>query len=255
MRAALFVFSMRTILPFLLFAFLLSACNKHFVATQYKFEEKQIAVGSVADEKMAALIKVYKDTLDIEMGRVLCIADTLLTKGAPESDLGNLMCDLVLKKSKDYSGGDVDFAFLNMGGIRIPNLPKGNITYGKIIELMPFDNLIDIMVINGRTLDTLFNFMASKGGWPISGATYKIKDGKAIDVRIKGLPLDLSKSYTVAVSDYLANGGDNCKMLTYVPRTILKKNIREAIIDGMVEMNQRGEHVKSIIEGRVVKAE
>lgn len=246
---------MKKIVPFLILSCLLFACNKHFVATQYSFEEKQIAANSVADEKMAAVIKLYKDSLDIEMGRVLCIADTILTKSAPESDLGNLMCDLVLKKSKDYSGQPIDFTFLNMGGIRIPNLPKGNITYGKIIELMPFDNLIDIMVINGRTLDTLFNFMAAKGGWPISGASYGIRDGKAVNVLINNLPLDLNRNYTVAVSDYLANGGDNCKMLAQVPRTMLNKNIREAIIDGMVEMNQRGEHVKSVIEGRVKKVE
>ncbi len=244
---------MKKLIPFLFIGFAVAGCSKHFTATQYSFQEQQLAANTPADSAMLTQIAPYKVALEAEMGRVLCIADTMLTKASPEGDLGNLMCDLVLKKSKDYSGQNVAFTFLNSGGIRIPNLPQGNITYGKVIELMPFDNLIDIMVINGRTLDTLFNHMAAKGGWPVSGARYKIKDGKAVDVFINNQPLDVNRDYTVAVSDYLANGGDNCKMLTYVPRVILKKNIREAIIDGLEEMNARGEHVKSVLDGRVQK--
>lgn len=240
-----------------IFLFLLSAssCSKHYIATQYKFEEQRLNPNSPAEETIANIIRPYKDSLDKEMNVVLVFSDTILTKATPESDLGNLMCDLVLKKSKDYCNCKVDFTFLNTGGIRLPNLPKGNITLGKVYELMPFDNLIDIMQVNGKTLDTLFNFMAAKGGWPISGARYKIKDGKAFDVFIQGEPLNLNREYTIAVSDYLAIGGDNCTMLSYLPKTILKKNLREAIIEGMKEMKARDEHVKSVIDGRVQKAE
>ncbi len=231
-----------------------SSCNKHFVATEYKFEEQRLNPNSVSDEKIDAIIQPYKDSLDKEMNIVLAVSDTILTKSLPESDLGNLMCDLVLKKSKDYCNCKVDFTFLNNGGIRLPNLPKGNITLGKIIELMPFDNLIDIMTVNGKTLDTLFNYMASKGGWQISGARYKFKNEKAFDVFIQGEPLDLNKNYTIAVSDYLAQGGDNCTMLAIIPKTILSKSLRDAIIDGLKEMNAKGEHIKSVIDGRVQKA-
>ena len=238
-----------------IFLFLLiisaSSCTKHFAATEYKFEELRLNPNSASDEKIANIIRPYKDSLDKEMNIVLAVSDTILTKSIPESDLGNLMCDLVLKKSKDYCNCKVDFTFLNNGGIRLPNLPKGNITVGKIIELMPFDNLIDIMTVNGKTLDTLFNYMASKGGWQVSGARYRIKNGEAFDVFINGELLDLNKQYIIAVSDYLAQGGDNCTMLSYLPKTILSKNLRDAIIDGLKEMNTRDEHIKSIVDGRV----
>lgn len=231
----------------------MSSCTKQFVATEYKFEEKRLNPDSPADETIAKIIQPYKDSLDKEMNVVLAISDTILTKSVPESDLGNLMCDLVLKKSKDYCNCKIDFTFLNNGGIRLPNLPKGNITLGKVIELMPFENLIDVMIVSGKTLDTLFNYMAVKGGWQISGARYKFKNGKAFDVFIQGEPLDLNKDYTIAVSDYLAQGGDNCTMLSYLPKTILLKSLRDAIIDGLKEINERGEHVKSVIDGRVQK--
>lgn len=237
----------------LLFLFSISSCTKHFVATQYQFEEKRLNPNSASDEKIAAIIRPYKDSLDKQMNVVLAISDTILTKSVPESDLGNMMCDLILKKSRDYCNCRVDFTFLNNGGIRLPNFPKGDITLGKVVELMPFENLIDVMKVSGRTLDTLFNYMAFKGGWQVSGARYKIKEEKAFDVLVNGTPLDLNKEYTIAVSDYLAQGGDNCTMLSYLPKNMLSKTLRDAIIDGLKEMNAKGEHVKSIIDGRVQK--
>ncbi len=247
---------MKKLFYFLLFiSITFSSCNRHFVATGYKFEEQRLNPNSVADESLINIIKPYKDSLDKEMNIVLAISDTILTKSVPESDLGNLMCDLILKKAADYSGQKIDFTFLNNGGIRLPNLPKGNISLGKIVELMPFENLIDIMTVNGKTLDTLFNYMGNKGGWQVSGARYKFSEEKAFDIYIQGEPLDLNKQYTIAVSDYLAQGGDNCTMLSYLPKTMLKQSLRDALIDGLKEMNARGEHIKSIIDGRVQKAE
>ncbi|HLP51585.1 MAG TPA: 5'-nucleotidase [Chitinophagales bacterium] len=249
-------------LSLLLLLFVVSSCSKNFVASSYRFEEKKLTANSAVDSSLLRLIQPYKDSLDKEMGVVLAISDTLLTKaGNPESDLGNLMCDLILKKSADYAEGKIaagthiDFTFLNTGGIRLPNLPKGNITLGKIVELMPFENLIDIITVHGSTLDTLFNFLASKGGWPVSGARYKISNGKAVEVFIQGKPLELNKNYTLAVSDYLAQGGDNCTVLIPLPKILLKKSLRDALIDGLKEMNARGEHVKSVLEGRVMKVQ
>ena len=246
---------MKKIIPLLLLISFFAACNKNFVATQYKYEEKQLTQGTTTDSKLSSIIQPYKDSLDKYMGVVLAVSDTVLTKSAPEGDLGNMMCDFVLKKSIDYSGEKADLTILNPGGIRLPNLPKGNITLGKVIELMPFENLIDVMKVSGKTLDTLFNFAASKGGWPVSGARYKIKSGKAVDVFIQNQALDLNKEYTMAISDYLAQGGDNCAMLTYLPKRILKKSIRDAIIDRMKEVSATGEHIKSILDGRVQKVD
>lgn len=238
---------------FFLFLLSVSSCNKHFVATQYQFKEERLNPGSSGDEHITQIIQPYKDSLDKEMNVVLVVSDTILTKSTPESDLGNMMCDLILKKSRDYCNCHVDFTFLNNGGIRLPSFPKGNITLGKVVELMPFENLIDIMTVSGKTLDTLFNYMAFKGGWQVSGARYKFTNQNAVEVHIQGSPLDLNRNYTIAVSDYLAQGGDNCTMLSHLPKQILAKSLRDAIVDGLKEMKARGEHIKSVIDGRVQK--
>lgn len=238
--------------------FIISSCAKHFVPAQYQFEEKKITASDTRDEKMWSEILPYKDALDKEMNTVIAVSDTVLTKSQPESDLGYLMCDLMLKKSRDYYGKPVDFTFVNYGGIRLPNLPKGDITLGNIVELMPFENRIVIMTLNGRTVDSLFNHFAAKGGWQVSGASYTINKfpgvnttWSAVGIYIQNDPLDVYKNYTVAVSDYLAQGGDNCDMLKGKPYIDTKKTIREALIEGLKEMNARGEHIKSVIDGRI----
>jgi 2',3'-cyclic-nucleotide 2'-phosphodiesterase (5'-nucleotidase family) len=230
---------------------LLASCSRNYVATGYNYQEKNIEAKAPVDEKLLAIIQPYKDSLDKEMNVVLAVADDPLTKSQPESDLGNFMCDLILKKSRDYAQTNVDFTFLNHGGIRLPGLPKGDITLGKMIELMPFENRIVIMQLKGTTIDSLFNYMAAKGGWHISGARYKIKNGTAVEINIAGLPLDKNKTYTLAVSDYLAQGGDNCNMLKGIPYIDLKKTLRDALVDGLKELNLKGEHIKSVKDGRI----
>lgn len=235
----------------LLHAVAFTACNKHLVPAQYQFEEKKIQGGAPADTRLQAIIQPYKDSLDKEMNVAIGYADTVLTKSQPESDLGNFMCDLLLKKGRDYYGKPIDFTFLNHGGIRLPGLAQGPVTLGKMIELMPFDNRLVVMQLPGTTVDSLFNYMAAKGGWHISGARYKIKEGKAVEIQIQGATLNKSNTYTVVVSDYLAGGGDNCTMLKGRPYTDLRKILRDALIEGVKEMNSRGEHIRSVVDGRI----
>lgn len=240
-----------------LFLILLFAvgCNKSFVATSYKYAEAKVSVTDPSDRIVDSIVHSYKEELDKDMNIVLGQSDDVLTKTPPESDLGNFMCDLILKKSKDYYGDDIDFTFLNHGGIRLPSLPKGDITIGKMIELMPFENRIVVMELDGVTLDSLFNHMSAKGGWHVSGASYNIKSGKAYDISIQNQPLQSRGVYIVAVSDYLAQGGDNCTMLKGKPYIDTKKTLRDALIEGLKEMTARGEHVKSVMDGRVRKAD
>ncbi|MBL0145080.1 MAG: 5'-nucleotidase C-terminal domain-containing protein [Chitinophagaceae bacterium] len=45
---------------------------------------------------------------------------------------------------------------MNYGGIRLPAIPAGNITRGKIFELAPFDNIIVLQKISGKTFQAFF---------------------------------------------------------------------------------------------------
>lgn len=240
---------------FIFFLLLLSACTSRLVPTEYNYEEKKVHASLPSEKTIDSIVQPYKIALDKEMNVVLGYADDALVKKQPESDLGNFMCDLILKKSRDYYKGQIDFTFLNHGGIRLPSLPKGEITLGKMIELMPFENRVVILELDGATVDSLFNHMAAKGGWHVSGATYVIRNGKAENITIHNQPLQSRGVYVVAVSDYLAQGGDNCTMLKGKPYIDTKKTLRDVLIEGLKEMTARGEHIKSLLDGRVQKLE
>ena len=75
------------------------------------------------------------------MNTVIGFSTIGLTKKLPESGLGNLIADAMKEMAQKKYATKVDAAFVNYGGIR-SYIPKGEITIGKIFEIMPFDNLI-----------------------------------------------------------------------------------------------------------------
>lgn len=223
------------------------------MATEYNYDQQKITSATATAEPINQLLTPFKDSLDKIMNVEIGYAAENLSKKQPESDLGNLMCELILSESQFHSKEAIDFSVVNYGGIRLPGISAGPITLGKITELMPFENRIVLMKLNGATLDSLFNLMATKGGWPVSGARYKIKNGKAVDVTIQNQPLHTETIYTVAISDYLAQGGDNCAMLMDKPSIDLKIRMRDMLIDGIKKMTAKGKHIHSILDGRISK--
>jgi 2',3'-cyclic-nucleotide 2'-phosphodiesterase (5'-nucleotidase family) len=219
---------------------------------QVNYAERRMSDSLTAsDSHLESVIRPYRDSMQAEMKQVLVISDTVLTKSMPESDLGNLLAEILLDKSQKYTHRKVDMAVINFGGIRINQLAKGNVTSENAFELMPFDNKIVLLEIDGATLQGLFDKMASVGGTPIAGARYVIDAKKATNITIQGKALDPAVKYTVSISDYLANGGDNLDVLKPIPQIATGVLLRDAFIEGFRDINAKGQHLKSIKDGRV----
>ena len=113
----------------------------------------------------------YKITFEKEMNEVLAISEEALTKDQPEGNLGDFVADCLLEKTKIFyknKGLEVNALMMNNGGLRT-SLPKGDITKGKIFELMPFDNELVLISIKGNKINEILNFICEKGGVPVSG--------------------------------------------------------------------------------------
>lgn len=219
-----------------------------------KYQVEAETIGEDAD--VLAMIQPYKLQLDKEMNVVIGMNEQDMVKGKPESLLTNWMTDALQKKTEDYYKKPVDFAVSNYGGIRIPVMAAGEITRGKIFELMPFDNMVVVIEMQDTTLMKLFNHMAGDGGWPISSnVNYEIKDKKAQNIVINGKPIKKGKTYSVSISDYLANGGDKCYFLTEGKRTDLSLLIRDALIEYVIEETQAKRKLNSRLDGRLKYAE
>lgn len=219
-----------------------------------------ISETTTAHQQATVLISPFKDSLESEMNEVLVLSaeEFPKEKGKPETKLGNLVADLSLEIANKMYDGNIDFCLLNFGGLRT-SLPKGEITRGKIFELMPFENELVVVTITLDSLNKLLNYLYFVSAQPISnGLTlekYEIFDGQTFKegFSTKENKYRTEKEFKILTSDYLANGGDNMTFFLN-PIKIEKVGIklRDAIIQYCVEQHAQGKQLSGKLEGRIV---
>lgn len=232
-----------------IFAFcllLITSCSKQVYTADIDTSYYRINYKNDTDTKLDKLIEPYKKQLDSQMNEVIASNPSEMKKSRPNSVLGNWFADALLESANELYSGNIDIAFQNHGGLRVPSLRKGDITVGNIYELMPFDNKLVLMTLDGKTTKMLLDRIAEKGGWPISHTlSFTIDNDKATKIKIKGEDFDESKSYTVVLPDYIANGGDNCFFLADGQREDNDLMIRDIIIDHLKNKPQEEKEIKA----------
>lgn len=208
------------------------------------------------DAQAAAFIAPYKNKVDSIMSPVVGTTAHYMTRHRPESELSNLLTDILVWAGRDFDEKP-DFAVYNMGGIR-SNLPKGKITVGDVNDMAPFENKICFLTLTGDKVLELFRQIAHRGG---EGLSHSVRmsisgDGKLLDVTLNGKPVDPSASYRVATLDYLAEGNDQLEAFKAGTDVVSPKqrenNVRYIIMNYFREMAAQGKKVESRVEGRVV---
>ncbi len=239
-------------------AIIFSSCKQsaHLVKTETTTYPLNKPGYTQVDSTILNSYSSYKHTIDSIMDRVIIVSEMSLQKKTPEGLLGNFTADAALQQVEtdfhDKNFSKIDFCFLNNGGLRAA-LPKGDITIGNVYSLMPFENEMVLLVLNGQTTSRLINFIAAKGGMPVSGLTMRIHDSNVTEAKIQGMPFDSTKSYVVATSDYLANGGDNLSFLKDAEKKIATgMKLRDLLIKYLEEKNKKGEKLSAKIEGRII---
>jgi 2',3'-cyclic-nucleotide 2'-phosphodiesterase (5'-nucleotidase family) len=242
------------LLVFYVLLFSLS-CKTVYQPQSVAYADYRLNSNSKADSGLIKMLQPYSDSVYKSMNAVIAVAAKELEKRQPEGTLGNVMVDAMLAKAKQVNKMPVDAAFINYGGIRLTSVAAGNITRGKIFELAPFDNDIVLQNLNGKILQQFLNHISAKGGWPVAGITWQIKNKTAVNILINGLPIDETSIYTIAMVDYVANGGDDCVMLRPVPQVSIGYVLRDALIAYFMELNTQGKKITATIENRVTNAE
>lgn len=231
------------------------SCNTSYQAEQLHYRSYRITGTEQKDPGLLSLLQPYSDSVNKSMNDIVGMAEKSLDKKLPESTLGNFMVDAFFVMAKEKYGVPVDGAVLNYGGIRLTQLPAGNVTRGKVFELMPFDNILLLQKIRGDILQQFLDLTAAKGGWPLAGITMQIKDKKAVNVMVGGKPLDPTATYTIANSDFLANGGDNADMLRPLPQISNGYLMRDALFDYINRLKAQGKNITANEENRVTNAQ
>ena len=232
---------------------LLSGCAQRYGTAALQYNYYRTADSLPADKGMEALLKPYADSVKRNMDEVIAQVNTKLEKQQPEGTLGNLMTDAILAMAREKFNTKVDAAILNFGGIRTTTVMPGPLTRGKVFQMMPFNNLLLLQTMPGDTLQKYLDVMAGYGGWPVSGISYTIRNGKAIDVMVNSVPLRGDQLYTIANSDYVVNGGDRMPVLD-VPVKNIGLMMRDALMEYFERQGKANKPITATLQNRITHA-
>jgi len=138
-----------------------------------------------------------------------------------ETNLGNLIADAMLAKTR---GLGANVALMNGGGIRA-SVPSGEITMGKVLEVLPFGNQITTVRVRGRDLTAALENGVSQaesgaGRFPqVAGVRFTYDPAAPAGGRVRAVELwdRATQAYrallpdegvVIATNDFLAGGGD-----------------------------------------------
>lgn len=172
--------------------------------------------------KLAELAAYYENKLSEELDKTIAYLNTDLVYGAnhesrfQETNIGNFTAD----SFRSYFNADI--GLMNGGGIRA-SVPKGDFTLRDANSILPFRNKVMLVELTGAAIRDALENSVSKisslgGGFlQVSGISYSYNPnqpigGRIVSVNVNGEPLNLDKKYTVAVTNYIYNGGDGYTM-------------------------------------------
>ena len=215
-----------------------------------------VTAGIEPDPAIAALLHPYRSRLDAEFKEVIGHAAVFLDAERErvryeETNLGNLVTDIV----REHTGADI--ALVNSGGLR-SSIDAGAITLEDVFKTMPFANEIVVLDLTGAEIrQTLSRSVQGTrededGGFlQVSGATFTVRGDVVEQVTAgpHGRPLRDDHTYTVAVPDFLAAGGDGYKLFAGKPGYKTGSPLRELIVD---TIRTRGT-VGAKLENRIVR--
>lgn len=218
---------------------LLVSCNqKDYRLAKVTGSKTEIDTTIQSIHEIDEFIAPFKKSLDVQMDEELSFNPVSMNKNDYKynTPLGNMLAAIVLELGEPIytsrTGKNIDVVLLNHGGIRA-GLPAGPVTMRRAYEIMPFDNEIIIVELTGEKMNELINYLIDrKSAHPFNGMQIILNADNSINkVSIQNKPLDKSKTYTVATSDYLYSGGDNMSFFKEAPMVKIDYKIRNATID------------------------
>lgn len=166
-----------------------------------------------------------------------------------ESALGNLITDAV----RDYTKADM--AFQVGGGLRA-DIAQGTMTYGDIMNVLPFNSEIHVMDMSGvHLLELLEQSAAMRSGvLQQSGLVLTFDPSKEIGQRVvsavvNGQPVQQEQSYTIAVNAFIVSGGDG---FTGFLKGTNVRNISMIEREIVVDYIKRLQTIEPKLDGRIM---
>lgn len=207
-----------------------------------------------ADPEVDSLVEGYHAKLDRQFKQV--IGESLVFLDGEreriryeETNLGNFVTDIMRR----YTGADI--ALLNAGSLRA-SIDEGPVTLEEVFKAMPYENELVKVELKGEEIVQVLRRAVSStrveedGGFlHVSGLRFKVRDKRPEEILAGLNPLDPGKTYVVAITDFMASGGDGYELLKGQPAHRTGSPLRELIVD---TIRQKGK-VTAAKEGRIVR--
>ncbi len=167
------------------------------------------------DEATKKMVDEYIEKVGPILNEVIgTIAKELDHDRMEYSTLGQWTSDVMKKIA------NADIAVTNGGGLRT-SIPAGEVTVGKLYEVMPFDNVLSSFEMTGEQVKEIFEHGIENkdiGSVQFSGVTVEYVPGAEKGKKVIRMTLDngeeiqLDKAYKVVTNDFMGTGGDDYKV-------------------------------------------
>lgn len=235
----------------------LFSCSHRLTVTQINATNCWVDFkNSTIDSGALSMVIPFRDSIAKDMSKLVAVSAAPLIKDKPESKLTNLVADVLLEYGTHYCDKQKlavrpVAAYVNYGGLRA-SLPQGEITVGRIFELMPFENEMVLLKVSGESIEKMAERIAARGGEGIAGLRIGIKNEKLGTLKIAGKNVDPNVGYWLVTNDYIANGGDQMSMLANsMERINTRMKIRDILIQALGEQYKRGGIIDVKEDGRI----
>ncbi|SFL73012.1 5'-nucleotidase [Gracilibacillus orientalis] len=209
------------------------------------------------DPELKEFADYYEDKLEGDLGQSIAQLETPLINQESryqETNIGNFVAD----SYRSYFNADI--GFMNGGGIRT-SVPAGEFTLRDAYSILPFRNKVILATVPGDTIRAALENGVSNvenlgGGFlQVSGLKYSYQrnnpEGSRVDnILVNKEPLDLQKDYTVAMPNYLFNGGDGFTMFSQSMLVVDETNARTDA-EVLIEYAEKSEVIHETIDGRI----
>jgi len=221
------------------------------------------------DENMLDLLAGYRPATDALMTTIVGATDVALNGAREdirvhETNLGNLICDAMLWKTRGFN---TTLAIQNGGGIRA-SIPKGMITMGQVLEVLPYGNQITVLGLSGSDVWAALENGVSQvedgsGRFPhVGGMRYAYDPAAEAGSRVTSvdtwdtatetyIPINPAVTYQFATNNFIANGGDD-----YVVFGLSSERYETGwlLSDALAEYLDKVSPVSPETEGRIIES-
>ncbi|EAR2002431.1 bifunctional UDP-sugar hydrolase/5'-nucleotidase UshA [Salmonella enterica] len=134
-----------------------------------------------------------------------------------------------------------DFGVMSGGGIR-DSIEAGDITYKSVLKVQPFGNIVVYADMSGKEvvdyLTAVAQMKPDSGAYPqFANVSFVAKEGKLTDLKIKGEPVDPTKTYRMATLSFNATGGDGYPRIDNKPGYVNTGFIDAEVLKEFIQQN------------------